>query len=363
MSPEQASGKPVTGAADQFGVAAVLYELAQLERLYGPTDPKKIRELMSRDEGARRAAQLSGRNRDLGPVLMRALQRDAAARYPTAIGMARALSKLVGDPVLMREKLVEIHGTYARLDKVRGNKPDPVRSASTFSRSESRSEPQPYKGGIPVSVGNVHRPLGPGEIDPGARPSAKRGDNLRSTLNLAVLGVALCVLAFVGLRMVPRGDDLAPQAVQEIPAQTIRARPEVEPVPETPKSETPDTRTPAVEARPVPVPEKPARKPRPPVATPAPTPSPLRTPSPVEAAAPELDSGRVTISSLPRSLVTIDGTVLRYTPLLSYTLPAGRHMVVLETDDHRRIQFRLDVAAGDDLRRVWDFDQSLWRDP
>jgi hypothetical protein len=83
----------------------------------------------------------------------------------------------------------------------------------------------------------------------------------------------------------------------------------------------------------------------------------------VKAAAPELDSGRVTISSLPKSLVTIDGTVLRYTPLLSYALPAGRHMVVLETEDHRRIQFRLDVEAGDDLRRVWDFEQSLWRDP
>jgi len=356
MSPEQAVGKPVTGAADQFGVAAVLYELAQLERLYGQTEPKKIRELMNRDEGALRAAQLAGRNRDLGPVLMRALQRDASARYPTAIGMARALSKLVGDPVLMREKLVEIHGTYARLDKVRGAKPDPVRSASTFSRPE----PQPYKGGIPVAVGNVHRPLGPGEIDPGARPSARRGTDLRSTLTLALLGVALCVLALVWMRMVPQGEEPVPQVVQDLPPQTIRAQPEQ--VPEA-RAEVPDK--PAVEAEPEPEPAPPKKKPRVRAVVPAPTPAPapLRTPPPVEAAAPELDSGRVTISSLPKSRVTIDGTVLRYTPLLSYTLPAGRHMVVLETEDHRRIQFRLDVEAGDDLRRVWDFDQSLWRDP
>ena len=368
MSPEQAVGKPVTGAADQFGVAAVLYELAQLDRLYGQTDPKKIRELMNRDEGARRAAQLAGRNRDLGPVLMRALQRDASARYPTAIGMARALSKLVGDPVLMREKLVEIQGTYARLDKVRGTKPDTVRSASTFSRSESRSDPRPYKGGIPVSVGNVHRPLGPGEIDPGARPPAKRGTDLRSTLTLALLGVALCVLALVWMRVVPEGVDPAPQAVQDLPPQTLRARPD--PVPEpVPRTQVPDN--PAAKAKdvsrpvPAPVPERPARKQRPKAVVPVstPTPAPIRTVPPVEAAAPELDSGRVTISSLPRSLVTIDGTVLRYTPLLSYALPAGRHMVVLETEDHRRIQFRLDVEAGDDLRRVWDFDKSLWRDP
>ncbi len=358
MSPEQAVGKPVTGAADQFGVAAVLYELAQLERLYGQTEPKKIRELMNRDEGARRAAQLAGRNRDLGPVLMRALQRDASARYPTAIGMARALSKLVGDPVLMREKLVEIQGTYARLDKVRGTKPDPVRSASTFSRSD----PQPYKGGIPVSVGNVHRPLGPGEIDPGARPTRKRGTDLRSTLTLAFLGVALCVLALLWMRLVPEGVDPAPQAVQDLPPQTIRARPEPDPglsEVEAAPDPAPVVTTPEEPAKP----ERAEKKLRVAVPVPTPAPVPVRTRPKVEAAAPKLDSGRVTISSLPRSQVTIDGTVLRYTPLLSYTLPAGRHMVVLETEDHRRIQFRLDVEAGDDLRRVWDFEQSLWRDP
>jgi len=38
-------------------------------------------------------------------------------------------------------------------------------------------------------------------------------------------------------------------------------------------------------------------------------------------------------------------------------------MVVLETDDDRRIQFRLDVKTGEEVRRIWDFEQGLWRDP
>jgi len=77
----------------------------------------------------------------------------------------------------------------------------------------------------------------------------------------------------------------------------------------------------------------------------------------------EMASGKVTISSLPRSRVSLDGVFLRYTPLLSHEVPSGSHMVVLETDDDRRIQFRLDVKTGEEVRRIWDFEQGLWRDP
>ncbi|MEE2752070.1 MAG: serine/threonine-protein kinase [Myxococcota bacterium] len=373
MSPEQAAGGAISGAADQFGLASVLYELAALQRLYGETDQKKIRELMRRDEGARRTAQLGGNYRDLGPVLMRALQRDPAARYPTAIGMGRSLARLIGDPVLIREKLVELQSTYSRLDKSRSPAPEPVRSQATLSRSPGS---KPYQSGIPVSVGNAHRPMKPVEIDPGTRPTSGEGADLRNTINLAALGVSLLILAFVLLHLFSTSD--APQeeaSLLEVPAETIGQDSPLEP--RTPATAAPVKSEPASSpaAQPEPPPTK-AEAPKPtkrkkPTPPKKPKPRADVTPTPVRSSPPkprppepvEMASGKVTISSLPRSRVSIDGVFLRYTPLLSHEVPSGSHMVVLETDDDRRIQFRLDVKTGEEVRRIWDFEQGLWRDP
>ena len=54
MSPEQASGAEVSARADQYGVAAVLYELAMLQPLFPEKEPRVLRALMEQDEGARR---------------------------------------------------------------------------------------------------------------------------------------------------------------------------------------------------------------------------------------------------------------------------------------------------------------------
>ena len=70
--------------------------------------------------------------------------------------------------------------------------------------------------------------------------------------------------------------------------------------------------------------------------------------------------GQLTISSLPRSKVVVDGQFLRYTPLFQHEIAAGEHTILLELDDGRRHRFMVDVPDGGEVRRIWHFDQSEW---
>jgi hypothetical protein len=68
--------------------------------------------------------------------------------------------------------------------------------------------------------------------------------------------------------------------------------------------------------------------------------------------------GRVTISSLPKAKVYIDGDFVRSTPLFRYTIPAGARDIELRTADGRSHQFRLNVRDGADINRVWSFEEA-----
>ncbi|MFH1464895.1 MAG: serine/threonine-protein kinase, partial [Pseudomonadota bacterium] len=56
MAPEQALGRDVGPAADVFGLAAVLFEMATLGALLPESEPDQLKELLAADEAARRAA-------------------------------------------------------------------------------------------------------------------------------------------------------------------------------------------------------------------------------------------------------------------------------------------------------------------
>ncbi len=107
MAPEQAGGEDVHPAADVFGLAVVLYELCSQRPMFQDKKKDEIRRLLKDDHAARMAATLDGaRYGPLIPLLVRALQRDPAARYSQAADFGRALSSLLPDPITARDEVV-----------------------------------------------------------------------------------------------------------------------------------------------------------------------------------------------------------------------------------------------------------------
>ena len=70
--------------------------------------------------------------------------------------------------------------------------------------------------------------------------------------------------------------------------------------------------------------------------------------------------GLLTVSSLPRSKVFLDGVFVRFTPLYRSELPAGTHTVELRTEQGDVHRFTVDVQEGQVVSRVWSFDQGAW---
>ncbi|MDA1267207.1 MAG: serine/threonine-protein kinase, partial [Planctomycetota bacterium] len=156
MAPEQAAATEVGPAADQYGLAAVLYELAMLTPLFPEKKPAILRGLMVDDEGARRADRLSGEHAPLAALLVRALQRDPAARFRSCRELSQALARLVPDPVTAREQLVSFFGTLQTLGG-EGPPPGPRSGPSAVSGGSGMTLDSQPPLGLPVAVGSVQR--------------------------------------------------------------------------------------------------------------------------------------------------------------------------------------------------------------
>ncbi len=380
MAPEQAMGLDVGPAADLFGLAAVLYELVACQALFPEKDEGTIRELLANDEGARRAARLIGGSGQLGSILVRALQRDPAARYQTASEMGRALGALLPDPVTAREAVERFQAEMAQLDGAAASAPvrAPVGSSPVIGNIDPRA--------LPVAVGEIPRDVALGPLSLGSASSmdapprsllvadggGTTGSWLRAATTAAFVFVAVGIIAFTGWRLMaqpqPVPDIIPPMPdppLVEVPQQSSSAeslREVDEPVPEPPP----------VEVAPVPEPPPPAPKPTPrapeptrpkppePVPTPQPTPreEPPAPPSPppaVEDAA--AGRGKLTISSIPRAQVIVDGKFIRNSPLYRFDVPSGTRVITLIDPDGRRKTFSVQVDNGADVRKVWSFDE------
>lgn len=119
MAPEQATGREIGPNADVFGLATILYELASRQPLFRKKKPDEIKRLLSDDHAARMAATLPAEYRPLISVLVRALQRDPAARYASAAEFGRALSALLPDPITARDEVVRFFSAIEALDQGR----------------------------------------------------------------------------------------------------------------------------------------------------------------------------------------------------------------------------------------------------
>ncbi len=446
MSPEQAVGGDVTGGADLWGVASVLYEMAAFAALFPSREPAKVKEWMAADEGARQAAALSAPYRQLAPVLVRALQRDPVDRYGTAMAMARALAERIPDPVSVREQVLQFQATVNSFQKMRegARGTEPPRSGRRSSSTFQVGSIDPYGQGIPVRAGNTERPFSPGEIAP-EEPLPMRRRRDHTVQNVVLMMLALLVVGFTAWQIFggegptpppppPKQDvEVAPPEVQEAPPVSPSPSGTTPPPQAAPAASSKPASKPSSKPQPAPTPEPapalatepvPVAEPTPVAATvpePAPSddPSPAPAPEvptepaagpasgdepgsdpvdeaspepvaeagsvpvaeagsepvdeassepvaaappaePVEEAPAEGAMGLITVSSLPRSRVTLDGSFVKHTPLFQYELAVGRHVVVLETDDGRQTRFVVDVIEGTEVRRVWHFDQGQW---
>ena len=386
MGPEQADGKEIGPSADLYGLAAVLYELATLQPLFPEKEPAEIRPLMERDEAARRASRIGGSFTPLGPVLVRALQRDPMARYTSAAAMSKALMAICEDPATAREETVKFYRTMAPLalpGAIPPTAPPPE------PRPAVRARPEPALG-LPVTVRAAETSTLPTlapEVPRSAEPRAWAWWGPLVATAFLALGAIIVVFTgwkvyndhMIGRRRALEAASTAP-AVEPATPPAAAPAPSVQPPPPpstptvapTPVSAPAPTVTPVSPAAPAPAapktptpapaappPEAPALAPAAPV-----VPEPIAPPPPAPAAtapaAAPRQTGTVTIGADLRAKVSIDGAFVRFTPLFRYEIRPGTHTVLLQSDDGRTTSFQVEVVAGQDQRRVWSFERNAF---
>ncbi|GDX81285.1 hypothetical protein LBMAG42_30960 [Deltaproteobacteria bacterium] len=375
MAPEQAEGEAVGAAADLFGLASVLYEVATLEPLFVETDNTRIRRALASDEAARRAAGLGGAYADVGSVLVRALQRDPAARFRTGEAMGKALGQLVADPMSARDELVRFVDELRARDRA-GAAPQADKAASSASVSTMRPQ---GPGGLPIVTGNMHAPARP------ARPAGaqkRRSSTFAAVFSVAFAFFSVGVLGFTAWRIFtpskpslavasPAGSgSMSPPDASVAPPPVPSATPTSAPAVATPGPSVPVVKVSVAGEEPPAPPARPASTPKPaaprgtapPVATVPVATETLVKSLTVEDASAKTAEGLLSISATPRAQVMVDGAYVRFTPLFQHSVPAGPHTVLLVTEDGRRKTFRLEVPAGAEVRRIWLFDESRWSD-
>jgi len=400
MSPEQASGLDIGPSTDVFGLASVLYELATLRPLFPEKEPKDLRAALAADEGAKRAIGLAGPAGVLAPVLVRALQRDPQARFPSAIGLQRGLGALLASPVTARDQLMHFWATLMELQgenpvsgayrshasllerSSRGSGMASAASMGTGSQGASLSSPAAPSGpvaasgeGLRVAVGRPPPDLDLGEPEP-AEPTPRRG---RAFLGVLATLLTVAVLLFAGSRVLEGRRNAAGGpthfAAAEVTLESVfegfdKDLPIEEPVLSNP---TPAPRPVAVAVTPA---QRPVSKPPPTpvdppqavIADPA-SPAPAATTRPVQeepassaggSGAADDAEGLLTVSSLPRAQVSVDGQFVGWAPILQHRVEPGSHTVTLVAEDGRRYTFRVTLDQGEEVRKVWHFDQSSW---
>jgi len=98
MSPEQIRGLPLDGRSDQFALATVAYELLTGEKPFtAPSVPAVLFKVVQ--EEPERPMRLNPTlNAAIEAVLLRALRKDPAERYPTCVEFASALAAACASP-------------------------------------------------------------------------------------------------------------------------------------------------------------------------------------------------------------------------------------------------------------------------
>jgi eukaryotic-like serine/threonine-protein kinase len=176
MAPEQLLGAPLTRAVDVFAVGIILWEVLTGHRLfYGDNDGEVVRRLLQVPipPPSTLNAALSS---DVDQLVLRALERDPAARFSTAEEMAVALERVL-PPLPTREVGAWVGATDREGLRDRSRLVERVETSPTFE-----PETETVAGASP------------------SRRGAPRSSRRAALLALALaLGLALTAIAGVGL--------------------------------------------------------------------------------------------------------------------------------------------------------------------
>jgi len=104
MSPEQALGRRVIdGRADVYSLGATLYELLTLESLFADADRRQLLNRIVADQPKLLRSINSAVPKELETIVLKALSKESADRYPTAGALAADLRRFVeGRPIIAR---------------------------------------------------------------------------------------------------------------------------------------------------------------------------------------------------------------------------------------------------------------------
>jgi len=162
MSPEQITGDPVTGASDQFSLAVLLYQLLTGSRPFeGDNATTMMYRIIHRQPTPPR--ELNGSLPEaVDAVLLRAIAKDPAERYPSCSAFAEALARALGaGPAAAAagagERAVDpaaATALYERVDLDLGPRPDAAETGeeTAAAAAEGRSAPRRRRGALAAAL-------------------------------------------------------------------------------------------------------------------------------------------------------------------------------------------------------------------
>ena len=213
MSPEQCRGDELDGRVDIYACGVVLFEILTGRKPFVAGEPIEIIKQHLKDPAPRLADVAPGDYGALEVIVARALAKDPADRYPTAVAMAEALEAALV-----------------------GRKPA---ADSTAQLRVGPAEPPPPTVEVPITVGSsLHVPRQPTKPSPDDNSSALRRMLPRSRARWFVLGLSgLVAGAIVGL--VYLRDELATTDDKPAPVVTVPLAVDAAPSPSLPDPAAP----------------------------------------------------------------------------------------------------------------------------
>jgi len=299
MAPEQAKGQAVDGRADQYSMGVVGYRMITGQLPFGGDSVHTILYKHIFEPAPRTSSIRQDMPPHLSESISRALAKEPDQRYATMEDFATAVWP-----------------------------EQPVSAPTKGAKGSATTRRPPPRGKGPVTADTpTEVTSAPTTPIPRAGMKVGAGGPKKSRAGLFV-GVAVVAVAGVGGYLALANKQSATPPPVTAPTQTTRAPVE----------------TVHVTAPPPPVTQTPPRRQTPPRQT--------TTPPPVQTAA----QGFITVNSDPPGTVFIDSREVGSTPVVEFTVPAGRHTIRVERPGFKTKSETVDVGANATVRKRWVLD-------